>query len=374
MEDSSLDLVEWEERMRVPWRPLALAAAMFVVAAAGPAAAQTVYVAKAPPGAALELALNTTTVQTAKADDKGVAPMPLPLPAGKTEIDVRVFVDVCEQARKVTLVESGWQPAPMGAGCIRHELFGVFELHESTSLVVDAAEQSQAVWIRQGKPPASWLDPNVEPEHESGGFEWPTATGLVIFGGAGVSTLGNFGGIACGTQVECSEASVRLTFRAGAEFWLGKYLAASGSYLKPLKAEAVGTGTGFTYTTAQITDIVTFTGKVGLPFGRVRLWVEAGGIYSRATMVTDQLVDSITITVDDTTTTFPGGAHRTLLQTAGFGWIAGGGGEVWLTKKFAIYGEFTRASVKGSPRAGGEGQIDDALTSVIAGVKLHLGR
>jgi hypothetical protein len=360
--------------MRGPWRPLALAAAFITVAAVGSAPAQTVTVAKAPPGAALELALNGTTIQTAKADDKGAGPMPFEIPGGKDVLDVRVFVDVCDQARKVTLVETGWQPAPMVAGCVRHELFGVFEVRKVTTLVVDAAEQNQAVWIRQGKPPASWLDPNLEPERDSGGFEWPMATGLVVFGGAGASTVSNFAGIACGTEQNCSDSSMRLTFRAGAEFWLGKYLAASGSYLKPIKAEAVGSGTGYSFTSQQIADIVTFAGKVGLPFNRVRLWIEAGGLYHRTTMVTDQIVNDIVVTSGDTTTTFPGGAHRTLLQTAGFGWIIGGGGEVWLTKKLAMYGELSRASVSGKPRAGGEGQIDDGYTSFIGGMKYHLGR
>jgi hypothetical protein len=365
--------------MRVPWRTLALAAALIVVAAVNPAPAQTVIVTKAPPGASLELALNQTTVQTGTADDKGVGSLPFTVPglAAKdrtAEAAVRVFVDVCDNARRVTLIETGWQPVAPAAGCVRHELFGTFAVRPGlTTIVVDSGEQTQAVWIRQGKPPATWLDPNFEPERDRGGPEWVMATGFIPFGGIALGKWSDFTALACGIQVEeCNPSDKTVTFRAGVDFWLGKYLAASGSYLKPLAVSTAGAGSGYFFATKQVSDIVTFTGKGALPIGRVRLYGEGGGLYHHTTLTTDQLMDEIVVDIGGVPTTFPGGTQTFLLQTAGWGWMMGGGGEVWVTKKFAIFGELGRAKLSGNPRSTGEGKINDTLTWVVGGVRVHL--
>jgi hypothetical protein len=365
--------------MTVTWRPLALAAALIVTLTAA-ATAQTVIVAKAPPGASIEVGLNAASLRTDKADEQGVAKLPLDTLAapgktttGKTEMDVRVFVDVCEKSRRVWLVETGWQPPAAAAGCTRRELFGVFALQKGTTLVVDAGDQSQAVWIRQGPVPAHWLDPNAQPE-TTGGPEWPMATGLVLFGGAGAGQYSDSATVACGAGAECSSTDVRPTFRVGAEFWFGRFLAVTGTYLKPMKMEARGYGPGYQFTTTLLPNVATIGGKAGVPIGRVRLYAEGGVVYQRSNLQTIQTMDDITVTVNDESTTFPGGTQEFNLQTSGWSWTVGGGGEIWIKRKWAVYGEVGRAGLKGSPRAGGEGSLDDKLLYVVGGLRFRVGR
>ena len=157
--------------MREFRRLLLLAAALTVTVAAGQATAQTVVVTKAPPGAAVELGLNAATIGTATADAAGIATLKVDLESRgrKPNADVRIFVDVCEKARRVTLVETGWEAPPPAAGCTRHEIFGVFYLQKITTLVVSAAEEAQAVWLKQGPAPDAWLrDVPVETEKKTG--------------------------------------------------------------------------------------------------------------------------------------------------------------------------------------------------------------
>ena len=42
-----------------------------------------------------------------------------------------------------------------------------------------------------------------------------------------------------------------------------------------------------------------------------------------------ETIDDLTITVDNVQQTIPGGTQASLLQTEGWGWLFGGGGEVW---------------------------------------------
>lgn len=362
--------------MTVTWRPLALAAALIVTLAAA-ATAQTVIVTKTPPGTSVSLGVNASTVKSGTADANGVTTLPLDVLAargsktGKTEMDVRVFVDVCEKVRHVWLTQTGWQPPAIEAGCTRHELFGLFALQKGTSLVIDAAEQNQAVWIRQGQPPANWLDPNAKPD-SSGGPSWPMATGLVLFGGAGIGKYANSSAIACGVGADCTASNLQATFRVGGDFWFGRFLAATGSYLKPLHMQARGSGGGYSFLTTLSPNIGTIGAKVGLPAGRVRLYGEVGGVYQRSNFQTTQTNDPRTVTVNGQDTTFPGGTQVFNLQTSGWSWMVGGGGEIWVKRRWAIYGEVGRTGIKGSPVAGGEGQLDESLWYIVAGVKMRL--
>jgi hypothetical protein len=362
------------------WRPPTLAAALIVTMAAA-ATAQTVIVTKTPPGTAVELGVNATAVRTATSDGEGVATLPLDTLASpraktgaKTEMDVRVFVDVCEKARRVWLTETGWQPPAVAAGCARRELFGTFSLQKITTLVVDAAEQNQAVWIRQGPAPSSWLDPNAQPE-TGGGPIFPIPTGIVLFGGPGVGKFANSPTVACGTNVEqCSASAYTLTFRVGGEFWLNRHMAVTGSYIKPVEMKATGAGTGYRFTTTLSPNIGTIGGKVGLPFGRARLYAEGGALYQRSNFQTTQSVNPITGTVNEEEVIFPGGTQEFNLQTSGWSWLAGGGVEIWIKRNLGIYIEGGRAGLKGSPIAGGEGKLDDSLWYFIGGVRFRLSR
>jgi hypothetical protein len=371
--------LEGEERMTGTWRPLTLAAALIVTMAAA-ATAQTVIVAKTPPGTAVELGVNATAILTATSDANGVATLPLdtlaPLRSktgGKTEMDVRVFVDVCEKARRVWLTETGWQPPAIAAGCTRRELFGVFALQKTTSLVVDAAEQNQAVWIRQGAAPSSWLDPNARPD-TGGGPIFPIPTGIILFGGPGIGKFATSGLVACGSEENCTASVYTLTFRAGAEFWLNRHMAVTGSYIKPIEMKATGAGTGYRFTTTLSPNIATIGGKGGLPFGRSRIYGEGGAVYQRSNLQTTQSVNPITVTVSEEEVIFPGGTQEFNLQTAGWSWYFGGGVEIWINRKLGVYVEGGRAGLRGSPIAGGEGSLNDTLTYLIGGIRFRLSR
>lgn len=360
--------------MREFWRPLTLAAAFTVTVVVGVATAQTVVVTKAPPGATVELGLNTATIGTATADAAGIATLPVNLPAhgGKRETDARIFVDVCDKARRVTLVESGWQPPAPAPGCTRRELFGVFFLRDVTTLVVNAAEKSQAVWIKQGPAPPTWLsdEPAGGSSKTTSGVQVPK--GLVLFGGGGIAKYADAVSVSCGVVTDCTGKDVRIAGRVGGDYWFAPFLAVSISYVKPANATTVGSGVNYHFDSALTPQIVTIAGKVGIPVGRVRIYAEAGADYSWATLSTTQTLDDRTITVDAVAQTVTGGTQTFELKTAGWGWLVGGGLEVWLKRSLGIYGEFGRARLKGSPTGGGDGVLDESVTYLVVGARFRL--
>lgn len=360
--------------MREFWRPLTLAAAFTVTVVVGVAAAQTVIVTKAPPGATVELGLNTATIGTATADAAGIATLPVNLAAhgDKRETDARIFVDVCEKARRVTLVESGWQPPAPAAGCTRRELFGVFFLRDVTTLVVNAAEQSQAVWIKQGPAPPNWLSDEQAGGSAKTGSSVQLPKGLVLFGGGGIGKYADAVSVSCGTGSDCTGKDLRIAGRVGGEYWFAPFLAVSASYLKPANATTVGSGTNYHFDSALTPQIVTITGKAGIPIGRARIYGEAGANHSWATLATTQTLNDRTITVDGVAQTVTGGTQTFELKTGGWGWMFGGGLEVWLKRSLAAYGEFGYARLKGAPTGGGDGVLDERVTYVVAGLRVSL--
>ncbi len=361
--------------MRELWWPLALAAAFIVTAAAGAATAQTVIVTKAPPGAAVEVGLDTTTIATATADGTGLATLTVDLSAhgGKSETDVRIFVDVCQQTRRVTLVETGYQPSQAAPGCTRREIFGVFYLQKVTTLVVNAAEDSQAVWIRQGPAPGHWLSNEAAGGSAETGSALRVPTGFSLFGGGGVGKYANAVSVSCGTGPQCTGNDVRLAGRVGGDFWFTPYVAASASYLRPASAPTAGAGTDYTFTSSQSLNVATMTAKVGVPFRSFRLYGEGGATYTWGTLTTKETTNDRTVTINGVPQTVPGGTQTFELKTGGWGWTIGGGLEMWVKHSIALYAEFGRAKLGGKAVGGGEGSLDETLTYAVAGVRLHLG-
>jgi hypothetical protein len=361
--------------MREFRRLLLLAAALTVTGAVGAANAQTVVVTKAPPGATVELGLNADAIGTAKADAAGIATLPVNLTAHgrRAETDARIFVDVCEQARRVTLVEVGWQPPPPAAGCTRREIFGVFYLKSVTTVVVSAAEQAQAVWIKQGPAPESWLKdaPTGNSRDDRPGPGVPS--GLVFFGSAGISNYANAAAVSCGAGTECASDESRLSGRFGGEYWVRPFVGVSVSYLKPGAATTNGSGSGYRFNSSLSPNLVTITGKVGVPFGRVRLYGEVGTDYNWTTLSTTETLDETTLTLDDgSTTVVPGGTQNFELKTDGWNWTWGAGAEVWIAQKAAVFGEFSWAKVTGKTSGGGEGSLDETLMSIFVGIRFRL--
>lgn len=363
--------------MMAPWRPLALAAALSTLVAARTATAQTVIVTKAPPRASLELALNASTVGKGTADETGVGRFTLDPSwyGNKSEIAVRVLVDTCQAARRVTLLETAQTPASPASGCSRTELFGTFAVRRMSTLVVSTDTQSPAVWIRQGAAPESWYNPTATAEDAIGGPVFPLPTRLVLFAGGGLTRYSDAAATACGTgTTTCSAPDSRAGLRAGIDYWFTPYLAVSASYLRPLAMEATGSGTNYDFTSALSVNIGTFTVKAALPLGRARLFVEAGADYQRSTWTTEQTVPAQTIALGETSITFPGGTQTLVLQTGGWGWTAGGGVEVWLTRIIGLYGEAGRAKLRGRPLGAGEGSLDDSVVYAMGGIRVRVAR
>lgn len=359
--------------MTGPWRPLALAAALHVVAGVGVAAAQTVIVTNAPPGSTVELVLNAATIGSATADRTGNATLAVNL--GKAETDAHISVDVCKDLRRVLLMEQGQQPPPAGGGCDRREIAGLFLVRRVTTLVVSLAGPSPTLWLRQGPAPAEWLIQQEESERVRPARTWrPSPTGLVLFGGGGLVKIGQAVAVACGDLEQCAGNDVKGVYAAGAAYWINRYVAAEASYVKPATVTMNGGADTFRFNSAFEAHILTVTGKVGVPIGPVRVYGQVGMNYHRALFTTTQTNDDVTVTIDDVEQTIKGGTQTFELRTGGWGWVFGGGAEAWVTRRLAIYAEAGRARLKGSTLDDGEGGIDDRATFVLVGARVHIGR
>jgi hypothetical protein len=362
--------------MRELRRLALLAAALTVTVAAGRATAQTVVVVKAPPGATVELGLNATTIGTATADAAGIATLMVNLESRgrKPQTDVRIFVDVCEKARRVTLLEAGWEAPPPAAGCARHQIFGAYYLQKITTVVVSAGEEAQAVWIKQGPAPEAWLrDVPVNTTKESDPDRL-VPHGFILFGGAGLTKFKNASTVSCGTLTSCASDNTQIAGWFGGEYWVRPFVAVSVGYLKPGGATADGGGSGYRFDSSLDPNVVTMTGRVGFPLDRARVYGEIGANYNWTTLTTNQTMDEKTLTVDGLTVVVPGGTQKFELKTDGWSWMWGGGVEFWLSRSVAVWGAFSWVKLKGHASGGGEGTLDDRLTSVFAGIRFRLGK
>ena len=344
-------------------RLVTAAAGLFFLLTAGAAQAQTVLVRNAPPDSNVEVVLNASPVGTGKVGAAGVALVDVDLQknVSKTETDAQIFVDVCENVRRVVIVERAFTVPSPEVGCNRRDMGGMFLIKQVSTLAIDFGGPSVTLLLRQGPvslaPPRTW----------DGG-----RTGLMLFAGGTLTNLSNFPGVACGASTECSADSRGFGYSAGAEFWLTPNIAATGSYMRPFEATADGSGDGFRFNSTLKLETVSVGGKVGFPAGRTRIYGQTGGVWTRGLFEQSQTVDPLTTTVDGVSTTVPGGTQRYNFQTRGWGWYLGGGVEVWLTGSLAVFGEFDRSVLKGNAINDEEGTLDERLTSVIAGVKVRL--
>ncbi len=60
----------------------------------------------------------------------------------------------------------------------------------------------------------------------------------------------------------------------------------------------------------------------------------------------------------------PGGTQVFELKTDGWSWMWAGGAEFWLTPIVAVWGEFSWVKLAGNASGGGEGSLDDSVTSI----------
>jgi len=356
--------------MRAPWRPLVVAAVVNLIVAAA-AAAQTVIVTKAPPGSTVELVVNSTLAATVTADAAGQATIPLTPEArgGKTESDAYVFVEYCDNLRRVILIEPGMQGFPAGQ-CPRREVPGAYVVRQVTTLVVIVSETAPSVLVRQGKVPPGWLTDDVERPPSARPANAPSR-GLYGFGGGGIASLSNAAAFACGGG-ECEGTTKPLAFSAGATFWLKPFLGVEAAWLKPTNIRLTGVSSGYEYVSTFTTDVLTMVGKLGVPLAYLRPYGFGGATWSRSHWKTTETILEQTYTVDGVDAVYPGGTQTFNLYTQGWSWIAGGGFEVPVGKRGLIFGEGGWAGVKGDDRQGGEGKVDERVFYIIGGIRIRI--
>jgi hypothetical protein len=195
----------------------------------------------------------------------------------------------------------------------------------------------------------------------------------MLYASGGLTDLVNMTAIACGTgTTQCSGKESGLGFAVGAEYWISPYIAAEGTFFKPKKATAAGSGDRYRFDNEFESYVGAAAGKIGIPAGRSRFYGHIGATYHQATFDTSQTMDPLTITVDEVPTTIPGGTQKYRLETRGWSWFFGGGLEVWMTGSSALFAEVGRYSVKGNAVKDEDGATDERVTSVLVGVKARL--
>ena len=315
--------------------------------------------------------MNSGASSTATADASGDATLFPPARAG--EALVQFHVDVCGSLVRVHAVERGLQPPPAAPGCARTDVGSIFAMRQVTTFVVDISGTSASVHLRQGPVPPEWL--RHESESESAKRAWPTpGSGLVVSGGAGFSTFQHAASNFCGNATACERNSFGLSLAAGADFWINRFFAAEAAYVQPADVTVNGNGDTYTFSSRLETRLIIVGGKAGFSAGPARIYGFGGLNRHQSTSTTTNTINDTTVVINDVTQTSPGGTQTYAQQTQGWNWVAGGGGEVWVAQRIAIYGEMTRAKIKGAPLTGGEGGIDDQATTIGVGVRVRLWR
>ena len=341
-----------------PLRPLSLAA-LALIMGSGTAAAQTLYVRKAPPGSTINLIVNATKAGSAQTDENGDVRIPIDLPTHikKQEIDARVFADTCESARTVTITERTFAPLPAEEGCTRQEITGVFLLRRVSSVVVNVGSPVATLLLRQGSYSLRARGPRRS-----------APTGLVAFAGATMVNYADALDFGCSGVPTCSGDDSGFSYTAGAEYWFSKYVSAEGGYFKPPDLTIEGSGTGYRFNSFLEPHLFYGAGKIGIPAGPVRFYGKVGFNYHRAESGTTQHVDEFSVTDENGVTTVTPARDTTVnADTSGWGWLLAGGAEAWVGRRFALYGEFGGAGIKGDSEIAEQGRIDNRIRTFIFG-------
>jgi hypothetical protein len=350
--------------MSRPLRPLAVAAALLLTAGSGLAAAQTLIVRRAPIGANIELFVNSTKAGTAKSDSAGDAKIPFTLPTGKTEMDARVYADTCGDTRRVLVVDRDSAPPPPEADCARQEVTGVFQVRKVTSLVVFVDDPIATVLLRQGSYDLRPRGPRRQ-----------APRGFVVFAGGAFIDYADALEFGCTGVPTCSGDARGIGYTVGADYWLTRYLAIEGSYIRPPELTISGSGESFRFDSFFEPHLFTIAGKIGIPLGPVRFYGRTGFNYHRGESGSTQVTEERTVTNEDgTTTTIPGSTDTVTSKTDGWGYLIAGGIEAWVTPSFAFYGEAGAAGIKGAAEVAEQGLIDNRIWLITAGIKVKIGR
>ena len=359
-----------------PWRRLAIAAALHLTLGVGAAAAQNVVVTNAPPKAPVELVLNLAPIASGTTDAAGDATLAINLSATlkKQAADLGVFVDSCGNLRRILLAERGVQPPAAATDCTRQEVPGMFVVQAVTSLLIDLAGDRPAVWLKQGPVPKEWLLKGAQSEEEAARVWRPLPVGVVLFGGGGLATFGDTATLSCGNVEGCESDDTRLTFAAGGDWWINRFLAAEVSYIRPGAVTASGSGATYRFDSSLETELFTIAGKLGIPAGPVRIYGKGGLVYHRATSTTRQSFDDLTVTDESGEVTYPGGTQEWEVKTRGWSWMVGGGIEAWVSRRLALYAEGDYLRVRGDAVQADEPALQEKAAGLLFGIRLYLGR
>ena len=355
------------------WRSLVVAAVAGVLSHATVATAQNVIARKAPAGSTVELMVNAVKVGTATADANGDATLPftIELHDGVAEMDGYVHVDTCGEVRRIVLVEKSHTPPLPEPGCTRRDVSGLFLFRRVTNLVVDTGAPIPTVRLRQGS-----VDLSAKEEQPgSSTHDWDTTpTGLMVFGGAGLSKFSDALSNLCGNVTPCEGGDSRTTYTFGGSFWLGPFVGVEGSFIKPPSVNASGTGTNFLFNSVLSSQLYVINGKVGVPIEKVKIYGQGGTNYHKAKQSTTERIDDLALSVNDAGQIVAGGTQEIELHTAGWGYQFGGGAEIWFKDTFAVYGEFNRIHLSGHGIDGREGELTDNLNSILFGLRVKIHR
>jgi opacity protein-like surface antigen len=330
-------------------RPIALAGVVSAMLA-GSASAQTLVIRGLAPGGAAQLVQGGATV-AGTADANGDATLQGGL-SDPGDTRMAIFVDTCEQVRRVVLVPRDGAAPPAPEGCARAVVPGVFVVRPVSTIVVNLAGANPTVLLRQG--------PFDFRRTQRRGVEPPA--GLMVFGGGGYSRLHEAFDLACGDVSECIGENSGVAFGGGVAFWFTPYAGIEASYVKPKRTLTEGAIANSLFRSTLEPHVLMFQAKLGVPAGRFRFYGQGGATWHRAAITNIQ--DSVDEIED-----------RVELRTNGWGWTFGGGAEAWLAPAVALYVEGGRAVLKGGGvETGGEGRLDERMTFALAGLRISLNR
>jgi hypothetical protein len=313
-------------------------------------------VRNAPPGVSVEVLLNDGVSSTGTTSPAGEVSLDLKLP-DPGEMDANVYVDICEKSRRVLVVDRNRRPSPPPVGCERREISGLFVVRLVNTLVVDVGGLQPSMLLIRG----TYTPPKPIPEggEDVSPPKRPSPTGLTLFGGSGLGKFNSAFANACGNAAACTGHDGGLGYSFGGTFWITRWLGAEGAYIKPRKVTAKG-GDTFTFDSAFDVDVFTVGAKLAIPAGPVRVYGLGGANFHQSTLNTNETIDAAT--------------QSFVQKTHGWGWLFGGGTEVWVTPKVALYGELSLARIKGKAEDKGEGLVDDYLRFIGFGARVRLSR
>lgn len=351
------------------WRPLAFAAVLTLTVGAGIGEAQMLVVRNAPPGSPIELVLNSSPVGSATVNPGGDATITIKPTGADKQKDVRVYVDTCDKTRRVGLVERFVQPPPAAEGCDRKEIPGFFVARRVTTFVLDLGGATPMLWLRQGPAPLEWL---TQAPGAPLVTQPPVPKGLMLGGGAGILRFSNVLTQVCGDVPGCTGRDYGLTYAGSVTYWFVRFAAAEAGYIRPRKLAYSGSTPTYFFTSDFDAEIFTLGGKVGGPVGKARIYGQGGVNYHRAVLTTNNTIDDATVTINGVDTLVPGGTVTYKVKTQGLGWYAGGGIEVWMSDRAAIYVDGGFQKLKGKAVGGGEGTLNENVFFVVAGLRVRI--